>query len=71
MGRIMSPYGVRYAEAGPCEGTWNGTREILWDFDVSPPAAYHEIIFCVRDWRGARGMVGPVYFATDLNEWIF
>ncbi len=50
---------------------WNGTRDIPRNFDVSFPMGYREIIFCVCDWRGAGGMVGPVYFTTDLNEWIF
>ena len=29
------------------------------------------LLFRVRDWRGAGGMVGPVYFAGDPSERIF
>ncbi len=63
--------GRRFAEAGPREGTWDGTRDIPRNFDVDLPAGYHEIVFRVRDWRGGGGMVGPVYLATDLNERTF
>jgi hypothetical protein len=58
-------------EAGPRVGTWDGTRDIPRDFPVSLSAGIHDIYMRVRDWRGAGGMVGPVYFARDLDERIF
>lgn len=60
--------GRRIGEAGPRHGTWDGTRDIPRNFEVSMPAGRCEIVFRVRDWRGAGGMIGPVYFATDLSE---
>jgi len=63
--------GERIATAGPRDGTWDGTRDIPRVFDLDLPAGYHAIEFLVRDWRGAGGLVGPVYLATDLNERIF
>ena len=63
--------GEHFAEAGPRTGTWDGTRDVPRDFDVSLPSGRDELTFRVRDWRGAGGMVGPVYFATDLDERVF
>ena len=63
--------GRRIGEAGPREGTWDGTRDIPREFEVDLEPGRHEIVFRVRDWRGAGGMVGPVYFATDLTERVF
>ena len=63
--------GDRLADAGPRNGTWDGTRDIPRNFDVDLPAGRHLIEFHVRDWRAAGGMVGPVYFATDLGERVF
>ncbi|MBP7936220.1 MAG: hypothetical protein KA354_16380 [Phycisphaerae bacterium] len=60
--------GQRIGEAGPRHGTWDGTRDIPRDFEVSMPAGRCEVVFRVRDWRGAGGMIGPVFFATDLAE---
>jgi hypothetical protein len=58
-------------EAGPRVGTWDGTRDIPRNFSVSLSPGIHDIYMRVRDWRGAGGMVGPVYFARDLDERIF
>lgn len=63
--------GRRIGTAGPRDGTWSGTRDIPRTFDLDLSLGYHSIEFHVRDWRGAGGMVGPVYLATDLNERIF
>jgi len=63
--------GRRIGEAGPRDGTWDGTRDIPRDFAVSLAPGYHEVVFHVRDWRGGGGMVGPVYFAEDLEQRIF
>lgn len=60
--------GEYVGEAGPRVGTWDGTRDIPRNFDVSLAPGTHEIYMRVRDWRGAGGMVGPVYFARDLDE---
>jgi hypothetical protein len=59
------------AEAGPRVATWDGVRDVPRNFDVSLSTGEHEMIVRVRDWRGAGGMVGPVYFARDLDERIF
>ncbi|MCA9254506.1 MAG: hypothetical protein KDA33_02665, partial [Phycisphaerales bacterium] len=63
--------GVKIAEAGPRDGTWDGTRDVPHDYPVSLAAGAHEIEFRVRDWRGGGGMIGPVYFARDLRERVF
>lgn len=60
--------GTKIGEAGPRHGTWDGTRDVPRDFGVDLAAGSHEIVFRVRDWRAAGGMVGPVYFASDLTE---
>ncbi|MBI1872133.1 hypothetical protein HYS10_01805, partial [Candidatus Collierbacteria bacterium] len=48
-----------------------GTRDVAKSFRVSMSPGQHEIIFQVRDWQAAGGLVGPVYFTTDLNQRIF
>lgn len=48
-----------------------GVRDIPKSFPVSLFAGDHDIVFQVRDWQAAGGMVGPVYFTTDLNQRIF
>lgn len=58
-------------EAGPRVATWDGTRDIPRNFNVSLQPGTHDILMRVRDWRAAGGMVGPVYFARDLDERIF
>jgi hypothetical protein len=58
-------------EAGPRVGTWDGTRDVPRNFNISLAPGEHEIMMRVRDWRGAGGMVGPVYFARDLDERVF
>jgi hypothetical protein len=63
--------GRRLGEAGPRHGTWDGTRDIPREFNLTLTPGEHEIMFRVRDWRAAGGMVGPVFLATDLNERIF
>jgi hypothetical protein len=63
--------GRRIGEAGNRTGTWGGTRDVPRDFAVDLTPGRHEIVFHVRDWRGAGGMVGPVYLATDLGQRIF
>jgi hypothetical protein len=63
--------GRPFAEAGPRSGTWSGTRDVPRNFDADLSPGYHDLLFRVRDWRGAGGMVGPVYFAADLDERIF
>jgi hypothetical protein len=60
--------GQRLAEYGPRHGTWDGTRDIARDIPVDLAPGAHTIVFCVRDWRAAGGMVGPVFFASDLSE---
>lgn len=59
------------AEAGPRDGTWDGTRDIPREYPLELPPGEHEIEFRVRDWRGAGGMVGPVYIYADFAERIF
>lgn len=63
--------GVRLAEAGPKDGTWDGTRDVPREYPIDLPAGVHDMVFHVRDWRGAGGMVGPVFLARDLSERIF
>lgn len=63
--------GVSFGEFGPRHGTWDGTRDIPRNISVDLPAGSHELLIFARDWRGAGGMVGPVYFAADLSERIF
>lgn len=63
--------GEKFAEAGPRDGTWDGTRDVPRDYAVELAAGQHEIEFRVRDWRGGGGMIGPVYFAKDLNERVY
>lgn len=63
--------GVSFGAFGPRQGTWDGTRDVPRNIEVELAAGGHELLFFVRDWRGAGGMVGPVYFAADLNERIF
>ena len=63
--------GERIGQAGPRDGTWDGARDIPHNFDVELPPGEREILFRVRDWRAAGGMVGPVYFADNLEERIF
>jgi len=63
--------GERMGEAGPRVGTWNGTRDTPRQFTVDLTRGKHDIEFHVRDWRAAGGMVGPVYFAHDLDERVF
>jgi hypothetical protein len=41
------------------------------NFELDLAAGEHEIVFRVRDWRAAGGMVGPVYLARDLSERVF
>ncbi len=53
------------------DGTWDGTRDIPREFLVQLAPGTHEIVFRVRDWRAAGGMVGPVYLAEDVNERVF
>jgi hypothetical protein len=48
-----------------------GIRDIAKSFPVSLTAGSHEIVFQVRDWQAAGGLVGPVYFTRDLNQRIF
>lgn len=60
--------GEYLGEAGPRVGTWDGTRDIPRNFNVSLSPGVHDIYMRVRDWRGAGGMIGPVYFARDLDE---
>lgn len=61
----------RIGEAGPRDGTWDGTRDVPREFEIDAPPGEMEIVFHVRDWRAGGGMVGPVFFATDLSERIF
>ncbi|HEY3243275.1 MAG TPA: hypothetical protein VGM03_07980 [Phycisphaerae bacterium] len=63
--------GQRLGEAGPREGTWDGTRDIPRNFDISLSPGAHEFVFRLRDWRAAGGLVGPVYLTTNLDERIF
>jgi hypothetical protein len=63
--------GVVVGAFGPRTGTWDGTRDIPRNIAVDLAPGDHELVFFVRDWRGAGGMVGPVYFAADLDERIF
>jgi len=63
--------GAQIGEAGPRHGTWDGTRDVPRNFELDLAAGEHEIVFRVRDWRAAGGMVGPVYLAQDLSERIF
>ena len=62
---------VVIGEAGNRDGTWDGTRDIPREFLVQLAPGTHEIVFRVRDWRAAGGMVGPVYLAEDVNERVF
>jgi hypothetical protein len=63
--------GRPFAEAGPRDGTWDGTRDVPRDFPLLLDAGTHDIVFHVRDWRGGGGMIGPVFIACDLSERIF
>jgi hypothetical protein len=63
--------GAFVGEAGPRVATWDGTRDVPRNFNVSLAPGSHDILMRVRDWRGAGGMVGPMYFARDLDERIF
>jgi hypothetical protein len=63
--------GHRIAEAGPRNGTWDGTRDVPRNYELDLSPGHHKIEFQVRDWRAAGGMVGPVYIAGDLNERVF
>lgn len=63
--------GTFFAEAGPREGTWNSTRDVPREFLFEAPPGRYELEFRVRDWRGAGGMVGPVFLARDLSERVF
>ncbi|MCB9854527.1 MAG: hypothetical protein H6818_02485 [Phycisphaerales bacterium] len=63
--------GKSFAEAGPRDGTWDGTRDVPHDYPLSLAPGSHSIEFRVRDWRGGGGMIGPVYIARDLSERIF
>lgn len=58
-------------EAGNRTGTWDGTRDVPREFELDLAAGDHDIVFEVRDWRGAGGMVGPVYLTQDLDLRIF
>jgi len=59
------------AEAGPRDGTWDGTRDIPREYPLDLPPGEHEIESRVRDWRGAGGLVGPVYIYQDFAERVF
>jgi len=63
--------GERIGEAGPRDGTWDGTRDVPREWELDLSAGEHDIEFRVRDWRGAGGLVGPVFFASDLDERIY
>lgn len=63
--------GRRLAEFGPRDGTWDGTRDVPRELSVELAAGAHELVFHVRDWRSAGGLIGPVFLATDLSERIF
>lgn len=63
--------GMPFAQEGPRDGTWYGTRDLPHDYPLSLAAGPHDIEFRVRDWRGGGGMIGPVYIAKDLNERVF
>lgn len=63
--------GIRVVEFGPRHGTWDGTRDVPRDVAVDLGAGVHSIVLCVRDWRAAGGLVGPIFFASDLGERIF
>lgn len=59
------------AAFGPRHGTWDGTRDIPRDVPLDLPAGDHVIEMFVRDWRGAGGLVGPVYLRRDATERVF
>lgn len=63
--------GASIGAFGPRAGTWDGTRDVPRNFELDLPPGRHELVFFVRDWRAAGGMVGPVYFASDLAERVF
>lgn len=63
--------GAFIGEAGPRVATWDGTRDVPREFAVWLEPGRHDLFMRVRDWRGAGGMVGPVFFAKDLEERIF
>ena len=48
-----------------------GIRDIPKNFPVNLSQGRHNIVFEVRDWRAAGGMVGPVYFTKNLGLRIF
>ena len=55
--------GRRLIKAGDDEGVLDGQRDIRRTFDVTKwfPVGRHEITVRVRDWRGAGGLIGPLY----------
>lgn len=49
------------AEAGNLRGTWDGCRDRPQEHALRLAPGRHCIRFLVKDWRGAGGMVGPVW----------
>ncbi|MEM7311244.1 MAG: hypothetical protein AAF682_31550 [Planctomycetota bacterium] len=59
------------AEAGPRTGTWDGTRDRPRQYGLQLDPGEHALRLRVRDWRGAGGLVGPVYFTSDPDQRVF
>jgi hypothetical protein len=63
--------GNRLLLAGHETGVQNGMRDRPQTFDVTGrlhPGTTHALTFRIRDWRGAGGLIGPVYLTTEDPE---
>lgn len=63
--------GHRVLAAGEEEGVLDGQRDTPRTFDLSKrltPGRTHQLRWDIRDWRGAGGLVGPVYLTNSDPE---